>query len=104
MQPTYTDYQIAKTVPMRYLLHLPPGMKAGGEKWPLILFLHGGGETGDDLDLVRTQGLPPYIEQHPDFPFIVVAPQCSLNSWWPEQTDGVAALLDDIIARYPVDT
>jgi predicted peptidase len=99
-----TDLTFTQTRSFRYLLHLPPGYEvAGGKKWPLILFLHGMGERGDDLDLVKTQGLPKKLESWPDCPFIVVSPQCPMSSFWTWEADALNALLDDVMARYVVD-
>ena len=39
-----------------YQLFLPKAYRAGGKKWPLILFLHGSGERGTNLDLVKVHG------------------------------------------------
>ena len=52
-------------------------------KWPVILFLHGYGEEGDD-GLVQTQvGLANAIRKHVDrFPTVVVIPQCRKKDWW----------------------
>src|SRR5215470_13864752 len=47
------------------------------KKWPVILFLHGAGERGDDNIAQTRVGLGPAIEQRRDsFPFVVVLPQC----------------------------
>src|SRR5262249_51067151 len=47
------------------------------KKWPIILFLHGAGERGDD-NLAQTRvGIGPAItRQQVSFPFVVVLPQC----------------------------
>jgi predicted peptidase len=52
-------------------------------KWPVILFLHGAGERGED-GLVQTDvGMGTAIRKHVDrFPFVVVIPQCRLKDWW----------------------
>ena len=52
-------------------------------KWPVILFLHGYGEEGDD-GLVQTQvGLATAIRKQVDrFPTVVVIPQCRKKDWW----------------------
>jgi predicted peptidase len=52
-------------------------------KWPVILFLHGYGEEGDD-GLLQTQvGLAAAIRNHVDrFPFVVAIPQCRKQDWW----------------------
>lgn len=87
-----------------YLLHLPAGDAHDAARWPLILFLHGRGERGADPDLVKTQGLPRYIEDKPQFPFIVISPQCPLDGTdWEDHLDTLLGLLDTAQACYPVD-
>lgn len=89
-----------------YWLHLPANYApASGEPWPLILFLHGMGERGDNLELVKIHGIANVVENQPDFPFITVSPQCpDTVTWAPDELDHLNALLDDIITRYAVDT
>ena len=91
---------------MQYLLFLPKDYDAESEKeWPLLLFLHGAGERGDDLNLVAVHGPPKRIIKEPDFaekcPFIVVSPQCHTDRYWsPAQ---LHLLLDEIEKQYKVD-
>jgi predicted peptidase len=89
------------TITLPYVLYLPRGYKAEGEQWPLLLFLHGSGERGTDLQLVTTHGPPKLVEQGRAFPFILVSPQCPPGHWWSFATLDV--LLRDIVERYPVD-
>jgi len=84
----------------RYLLHLPAGYESR-TALPLILFLHGAGERGDDLALVLREGLPHLLETLPDFPFVVVSPQESRARRW--TSDGLIALVDDVLGRYRAD-
>lgn len=97
---------ITKTVEVSYLLYLPGDYgKAPQQKWPLILFLHGSGERGSDLDLLKRQPLPKTLDQQKNFPFIVLSPQLPLAMGnWLELIDPVKALADQIQAAYPVDT
>jgi len=86
-----------------YYLHLPASYGSDRQKkWPLILFLHGSGERGYDINEVKANGLPHNLDDQPDFPFIVVAPQCPPDEWWSafELND----LLDRVEAKYRVDT
>lgn len=95
---------IVKTVRLNYLLFLPKGYEEKPQqRWPLILFLHGMGERGNDLELVKKHGIARVVEQREDFPFIAVSPQCPLDSWWPDHFDALDLLLDEICARYRVD-
>lgn len=101
--PCKLETQIVKTVRVRYLLYLPKGYCKGGprKRWPLMLFLHGAGERGNNLRLVKKHGPPKRIEQGADLPFIVVSPQCPKEQWWSE--DVLLTLLDEIVAGYAVD-
>jgi predicted peptidase len=85
---------------MRYLLHLPAA-HASRSDWPLVLFLHGGGERGRDLGLVRREGLPRLLETLPDFPFVVVSPQEERRKGW--SADALAALIDDVSRTHRID-
>jgi predicted peptidase len=95
--------KIYKKVFLRYLLYLPKDYRKSEAKWPTILFLHGMGERGDNLELVKKHGIPKIVEEKDDFLFIAVSPQCPLDSTWPTLIDELHALLVDIIQRYKVD-
>ncbi len=85
-----------------YLLSLPGGYGADAAKrWPLVVFLHGAGERGADLDLVAKHGPPKRAAGGEDFPFILVSPQCPADEWWTEQP--VLELIDHLEANYRVD-
>lgn len=93
-----TNYE--QQVSINYLLYLPKNYN-GKDKFPLMMFLHGSGERGSNLELVKKHGPPKLIEQGIDFPFIIVSPQCPNGIRW--KTNTLIALLDDIIKNYNVD-
>jgi predicted peptidase len=68
-----------------------------------VLFLHGMGERGADLELLKLHGIPKVIAQGTDFPFIVVSPQCPDNSIWTNELEALHALLDAVIENFNVD-
>ncbi len=93
--------KLIKRVSCDYLLFLPRNYSAGGKRWPLILFLHGAGQRGDKLALVKEHGMAKIVEQRPDFPFIVVSPQCPAEGWWSAEV--LATLLDAVENKFRVD-
>jgi len=95
---------ITKSLSCKYLLFLPEGYGEKKQRWPVILFLHGAGERGDDLKKVKKHGPPKIVEKQKDFPFIVVSPQCPSQDWWTDKVEVLTNLLDDIVSRYDVDT
>lgn len=95
--------KITKTVAGQYLLYLPQGYaKSKDRRWPLMLFLHGAGERGNNLKRLLVHGPIKEARRGMRLPFIVVAPQCPADQWW--DIDMAAALVDHIIERYRVDT
>ncbi len=86
-------------LPLNYLLYLPEGYATGGKEWPLVLFLHGAGETGSDLKRVKVHG-PPHLAEQAKFPFILVSPQSPQRGW---NINALNALLDHVIAGHRVD-
>lgn len=100
----------SKDSTLHYLLFVPEGYEKKDQKWPLLLFLHGRGESGDnELEKVKIHGPPSFVESRPDFPFVVVAPQCPpptgelkqvAGAWKPEQ---LIQLLDHVANHVKID-
>lgn len=89
---------------LRYLVHLPDDYDADPDRrWPLVLFLHGAGERGFDLDLAATHGPPRLADDGQEFPFILVTPQCGESSQWVTELSTLSVLLDDVVAAHRVD-
>jgi predicted peptidase len=86
----------------RYLLYLPRGYgEDAARRWPLVLFLHGAGERGTNLDDVKRHGLARVLEEGLDLPAIAVSPQCLPDARWSSRT--LSALLDEIERTHAVD-
>ena len=95
---------ITKQVQLDYLLYLPEGYGADPDKtWPLVLFLHGAGERGSDLNVVKKHSIPKVVEQQEGMPFIAVSPQCPPDTWWSSHIDDLDSLLKEVSADYAVD-
>ncbi len=87
-----------------YLLYLPNAYYKGQKnKLPIVVFLHGRGERGNDINLLKRQALPRMIsEDNVDFPFILLAPQLSEfeEEWY---TKDLITLLEEVEDEYSVD-
>jgi predicted peptidase len=71
------DGGLPHDITIHYLLFTPSEYKADGRPWPLLVFLHGLGECGNnELERVKVHGPPKLVESRDDFPFVLVSPQC----------------------------
>lgn len=88
---------------MKYYLYFPPEYAESSDtKFPLLLFLHGGGESGGDLGLLRENGPPKLLAEGKEFPFLILAPQNPHKmQWW--NVRAVMALLESITSEYRID-
>jgi predicted peptidase len=93
-------------VECRYWLGLPPEYDTEpNHRWPLLVFLHGAGERGEDLKLVLKHGPPKLIAAGRTLPMIVAAPQCPAGEWWENtrQILAVRALVDELLRTLRVE-
>ncbi|HVX15218.1 MAG TPA: prolyl oligopeptidase family serine peptidase [Pirellulales bacterium] len=94
------EKEVTITVKLNYLLFLPTDYAQSDKKWPLILFLHGAGESGENLEKVKAHGPPKIVDKNADFQFILVSPQSRGRGW---DSNTLRALLDDVCDNYRVD-
>lgn len=87
---------------IQYLVSLPGGYANKPDRFPLILYLHGGSLRGNDIDQMKRWGPAEKAEADPAFPFIVVSPQCPPGEIWTD-IDGLAGVLDEVMQNYRVD-
>jgi hypothetical protein len=73
----------------------------------LIVYLHGDGEGGGHPSCAARDGLPRQVEQGLTLPWMVVSPHCPdppqpNRPSWSEYADEVAAVVDEVRLKYPV--
>ena len=99
-KPGEFETEITLAVRNNYLLYLPKDY-AKRDGWPLMVFLHGAGERGNDLEQLKVHGPPKLIAEGKDFPCIVVAPQCAKNTRWYPQA--LIELIDQVANEHEID-
>jgi predicted peptidase len=89
---------------LKYAVYVPRGYDPS-RAWPLILFLHGSGESGTDGSRQLAQGLPRELVWNPDrWPFIVIIPQKpSQDAEWEEYELELMTILAHARREYSVD-
>ena len=87
---------------VNYILYLPPSYyREASSRWPLILFLHGSEQRGDDPRVLQDMALLAFAGKNNDFPFITIIPQCPSNTHWPPRI--VKSVLDSVESMVCVD-
>lgn len=102
MRQLASEHRARGRLGLDYLLYAPSEPPAGARA-PLVVFLHGIGERGHDLSLVKRHGLPRLLEQGARFPFWLLAPQCPPDKRWTELLDALDRVLDEVLKAQPVD-
>jgi predicted peptidase len=96
------NWKSTRSGELKYLLYLPAEYKADSQqRWPLMLFLHGAGERGSDLQRVAVHGPLKLVKKGKSFPFIIVAPQCPEDQIW--ENESLLQLLEAMEQQYSVD-
>lgn len=93
--------EVKLTYDVNYLLYLPADYYKTSRKWPLVLFLHGSGERGTDINLVKRNGPPMLVEAGQKYQFILLCPQCPERISWDNKL--LISLIDEIKSKYNVD-
>lgn len=85
-----------------YQLYVPPGYDTDkARRWPVIVFLHGSGERGDDIAKVKVHGIPKIVERPGEHPFIAISPLLPADQDW--NFAKLDAILDRVMARFRTD-
>jgi len=86
-----------------YIRYLPKDFDEN-KKYPLVFFLHGAGEWGDDLDQITRWGYLQHVkDEGKEYPFILIAPQSPRNHYWGCYTESLLAFLEEMCSELPVD-
>lgn len=75
------NIKIEQSDNLKYVIRFPDDYK-NGDRFPVIIFLHGAGSRGNDIDVLVKNPFHGFTNLHSNFPFITVAPQCFQNTWF----------------------
>jgi predicted peptidase len=92
-----------KSLNLNFLLFGPENYQNKEGRWPLILFLHGAGERGKQLEKLLEHSIPDILAQSNSQPFFLMAPQCPKDSFWILHKDSLLMLLEELCEGYPID-
>ena len=74
-------YEVSQFEHIQYITRYPNDYEPG-KKYPVIMFFHGAGGRGTDINVIINNPYFKITDEYTDFPFITVAPQCSTNTWF----------------------
>ncbi|MFD2599068.1 dienelactone hydrolase family protein [Sphingobacterium corticis] len=84
------------------LTYLPKQYNLDTLYHPLVIYLHGGSQKGNDLNKLKTYGLPFLVDQGKEFDFVMVAPQCPDGKYWSTE-NWFDSLYNDVTSKYRID-
>lgn len=84
---------------INYIVYFPENID---KSMPMLLFLHGIGERGENVEEVEKYALPKYMNRF-DIPYIVVAPQCSSHNFWDYHIRDIEKILEEVYLKYKYD-
>jgi len=96
------EKKVSRNVKINYLLYISKEYDVSYNKWPILLYLHGGKGRGDNLKKLEWYPVPKLMAKNDSLPFIILVPQCPSGEMWTD-TDLLMSLLDEIIDSYRVD-
>lgn len=119
-EPTAQEWKATDGTVVRYRWSEPAEPKKG-KMYPLVLFLHGAGERGNDNKAQLRHGVTAILKGASDLkePCFLMAPQCPSDSWWApiDRADmrlaaaskpnalleAVVARIDELVKSHPID-
>lgn len=75
------EYRTEKFGELEYLLRFPDGYEEK-DRLPVLIFLHGAGTRGNDINMVREHVFFKTLDSIEQFPMIYAAPQCRFTTWF----------------------
>jgi len=99
------DTMVQIPIKLHYALYTPDNYHNADADFPLVLYLHGVGERGEDLTKLELNGIPELISKGNNFPFLTLAPQCPEFGWWSraEYVEALASLVKEITKTHKID-
>lgn len=85
-----------------YLLYLPKNYDER-RKYPLLVFLHGAGERGNDLSVLKCHSIPKIFDRDVEYEAVVVSPQCKFGRTWSSNPEQIITFIRDMIGKYSID-
>ncbi len=101
-QPVLAQVSAKPKAKYAYQLYLPKDYSDSAKVYPLVIYLHGGSQRGNNLAKLDIYGLPYLVKQGQDFDFVMVAPQCPEGKYWSSE-NWFDSLYSDVTNRYRID-
>ncbi|MDF2517356.1 MAG: prolyl oligopeptidase family serine peptidase [Sphingobacterium sp.] len=101
----FTSQSIAQEklkVNYKRLTYLPKSYNTDTSKYPLVIYLHGGSQKGNDLEKLKVYGLPYLADKGRNFDFVMVAPQCPEGRYWSTE-NWFDSLYNEVASNYRID-
>lgn len=100
MNKQLKELDINQSNTFKYYVYTPENVT---KNMPVLLFLHGIGERGNNISDIEKYALPKYLNKGMTLPFIIIAPQCLDNNFWSYHLRDIEQILDIEYKNYKYD-
>lgn len=91
-------FKADESCPMNYLVFCPDNR----DDLPLLVYLHGAGERGQNWEHLYRHGIPKLIDEGSVYNAVVLCPQCPAESVWDNVVKELKQIIDSVAARYGI--
>lgn len=99
----HSNGQVKDKAKYNYDLYLPKDYSSSVKKYPLLIYLHGGSQRGNDINKLKVYGMPYLVQKGHDFNFIIASPQCPADKYWSSE-NWFEPLYSNLMSQYRIDT
>ena len=100
MNKQLKELDINQSNTFKYYIYTPENVT---KNMPVLLFLHGIGERGNNISDIEKYALPKYLNKGMTLSFIIIAPQCLDNNFWSYHLRDIEKILDIEYKNYKYD-
>ncbi|MBE6729151.1 MAG: hypothetical protein E7568_02820 [Ruminococcaceae bacterium] len=86
-------------IKMNYGIYFPDNYK----KLPLIVYLHGAGERGENFTHLERHAIPRLLKEGKEYEAVILTPQCPAQFVWDNVVTNVKEIIDSVVLEYGIE-
>lgn len=87
---------------INYVVYYPDNLDINNNTLPLLVYLHGAGERGNNFNHIYRHAIPRLIKSGNEYNAVVLCPQCPAKYVWTNIVDKIKSIIDICVKEYNV--